>query len=62
MDFNKDCRIYAARAYADIPTSVLQQMVKGVTIPDTPACRSLPIGGQKRDAEPEALEAVAFEA
>lgn len=52
MDYNDDCRIYSARAYADIPTSVLGQLV-AIGAPGGglgPVCQQLPIGGQKRDA------------
>ncbi|KAK4613601.1 hypothetical protein CLAFUW4_09584 [Fulvia fulva] len=53
MDYNTDCRIYSARAYADVPTSVLNMMIPGGT-PGLPApgllplCKNLPIGGQKK--------------
>ncbi|GIZ47890.1 hypothetical protein CKM354_001096900 [Cercospora kikuchii] len=52
MDYNDDCRIYSARAYADVPTSVLGQLV-AIGAPGGglgPVCQQLPIGGQKRDA------------
>ena len=58
MDYNSDCRIYAARAYADIPTSVLNVLIN-IGVPAggaAPVCENLPVGGQKR----EALEAMEF--
>ncbi|KAF2208411.1 hypothetical protein CERZMDRAFT_101478 [Cercospora zeae-maydis SCOH1-5] len=52
MDYNDDCRIYSARAYADVPTSVLGMLVDlDVPAPGLkPVCGQLPIGGQKKRA------------
>lgn len=50
MDFNTDCRIYAARAYANVPDEVLDYMVQ-LSLPGSltsPECKALPIGAQKR--------------
>ncbi|KAM3417951.1 hypothetical protein BST61_g6163 [Cercospora zeina] len=58
MDYNDDCRIYSARAYADVPTSVLGMLVD-IDVPSPglkPVCEQLPIGGQKKRA------AIGFEA
>lgn len=60
MDYNLDtCRIYGARAYAEIPDSVLTLMFpNGIPqIPNGglyPVCSQLPVGGQKKRAEIEA--------
>ncbi|CZT23302.1 uncharacterized protein RCC_09013 [Ramularia collo-cygni] len=52
MDFNVDCRIYSARAYADVPTSILTFITaQQINIPNGglyPICSNLPVGGQKR--------------
>lgn len=50
MDYNEDCRIYAARAFAAIPDEVLGLMFpNGIPeIPDGgayPVCSQLPVGG-----------------
>lgn len=46
MDFNDDCRIYAARAYADVPNELLDMAVS-LGLPDLKAiCGNLPVGGQ----------------
>ncbi|KAF2173360.1 hypothetical protein M409DRAFT_61809 [Zasmidium cellare ATCC 36951] len=51
MDFNTDCRIYSARAYANVPTSVLGLLFPNTPLPDLmAACKALPVGGQKREA------------
>lgn len=53
MDYNEDCRIYGARAYADVPTSVLNAMFPTgfPGVPNGglyPVCSQLPVGGQKK--------------
>ena len=53
MDYNSDCRIYAARAYAAIPTSVLTLMFPDgfPQVPNGgayPVCKNLPVGGQRK--------------
>lgn len=57
MDFNTDCRIYSARAYADVPTSLFgMKLPPGLnSLPSAiEACENLPVGGQKREIEFEA--------
>lgn len=56
MDYNSDCRIYAARAFAEIPTSVLDIVVpyKLVGVSDGglyPVCSLLPVGGEAKRRE-----------
>ncbi|USW46710.1 hypothetical protein Slin15195_G000290 [Septoria linicola] len=52
MDYSTECRIYAARAYADVLTFVFNQLVS-IGVPNGgagPVCKQLPVGGQKREA------------
>ncbi|SMQ54983.1 unnamed protein product [Zymoseptoria tritici ST99CH_3D1] len=50
MDYNDDCRIYAARGYADVPSSVLNWLTpQAVGVPGGglgSVCMPLPVGGQ----------------
>ena len=57
MDFNADCRIYAARAYADIPTSVLGVLVSSGDLP-----AGAGVGGTVCNKLPVKREAIEFEA
>lgn len=42
LDFNSDCDIYAVRAYAQVPTKVLEQEFQLAGIPIA-ACTDLPV-------------------
>lgn len=45
MDYNSDCRIYQARAYAQVPSEVLGEAFSTAGLPPLPAqvCGILPV-------------------
>lgn len=42
LDYNDDCRIYAVRAYAQVPTRVLNESFISIGAP-LPPCQELPV-------------------
>lgn len=52
MDYNEDCRVYQARAFAQVPIEVLGEAFSTAGLPSLPqqVCGVLPVKERRREA------------